>query len=51
MKVFYNIALTSIGVGLGILTVGYFSRPKAAAVVRAFSAYLLLIIRLRDLKL
>jgi len=51
MKVLYNIALTGIGVGLGILTVRYFSGPEAAAAVRAFSIYLLPIIHLKDLKL
>lgn len=47
----YNAALTSVGMGLGILTVGYFYRPKAAVAVRALSAYLLPFIYLRDLKL
>ena len=47
----YNAALTGIGVGLGVLTAGYFYRPKAAAVVGASSAYLLPIMRLGDLKL
>ena len=48
---FYNIALTSLGIGIGILTAGYISRPKAAAAVAALSAYLYSFIYLGDLKL
>ena len=44
-------ASTSIGMGLGILIVGYFGRPKAIVAVRASSTYLLPIMRLKDLKL
>ena len=47
----YNTASTSVGIGLGILIVGYFYRPKAAAAVRASCAYILPFIYLRDLKL
>ena len=47
----YNAALTGVGIGLGILTVGYFYRPKAAAAVRALYAYILPFIYLGDLKL
>jgi len=49
--VLYNGALTSIGIGLGILIAGYFYRPRAAVAVRALSAYLLPFICLGDLKL
>jgi len=51
MKVRYDMALTGVGIGLGILTAGYFYRPEVAAAVGALSAYLLLFIYLRDLKL
>jgi len=49
--VFYNTALTSLGVGIGILTAGYIGRPKAAAAVTALSACLYPFIYLGDLKL
>ena len=47
----YNIALTSLGVGIRILIAGYISGPKAAAAVTALSTYLYPLIYLGDLKL
>ena len=47
----YNAALTGVGIGLGVLTAGYFYRPKAAVAVGALSACLLPFIYLGDLKL
>jgi len=47
----YNTALTGVGMGLRILTAGYFYGPEVAAAVRASSTYLLPFIYLKDLKL
>jgi len=49
--VFYNTALTGLGVSIRILTARYISRPKAAAAVTALSTYLYPFIYLGDLKL
>jgi len=49
--VFYNAALTSLGVGIRILIAGYIGGPKAAAAVTASSTYLYPFIYLGDLKL
>ena len=46
-----NAASTSVGVGFGILTTGYFSGPEAAVAVGASSACLYPFIYLGDLKL
>jgi hypothetical protein len=49
--VFRDTALTSLGVGIGILIARYIGGPKAAAAVAALSACLYPFIYLGDLKL
>jgi len=49
--VLYDVALTGLGVGIGILTAGYIGGPKAAAAVTALNTYLYPFIYLGDLKL
>ena len=51
MKVLRDAASTGVGVGLGILTAGYFYGPKAAAAVAASCACLYRFICSGDLKL
>ena len=51
MKVRHDAASTGVGMGLGILTAGYFCGPEVAAAVGASSACLLPFMCSGDLKL